>query len=85
MISQWQVIERVLLGTFIVYFHVVVDCLLVRQMKVIFLVVSGAVGVTCDILFFVLAILSFYLSVHPFWRSIACSKWLQRLFVKRLL
>jgi hypothetical protein len=47
-----QVVEDVLMSGIIVYLHVVVDCLFVRQVEVVFLVVGGRHAVTSMVLFF---------------------------------
>ena len=74
MISERQVVKCTLLSAFIVNFHVIVDGFLVRQMKVVFLMIGGAVGVTSDVFLFVIAIFSFYLGIHSSWRTVACCK-----------
>lgn len=64
MVSQWQVIESVLLSGFVIDLHVVVDSFLVRKVEVAILMICRPQRVRSDVLFFRLIFTNFVIFVE---------------------
>lgn len=81
MVGEWQVIKCGLARRIIEYLHVVIDCLLVRQMEVILHMIRGVQMVACHILFFSIFCISLFCKGRSY---IASGEWF-RLLVRVVL
>jgi len=74
-VSQWKIVESILLGAFVVNFHVVVYSFFVWKMKIVFLVIGSAMRMTSYIFFLIISIFTrFELCSHSSRSAVTCSK-----------
>jgi hypothetical protein len=75
MVCQRQIIKCILLSCLVIYFHIIVDHLLVGQVEIVLLVVCGTVAMTSGV--FLFGQVRFWLRVKPSTRCNPRTKWFQ--------